>query len=317
MAERAVVLFPGSLGDFLCALPALRAIGRLSPQGVEVIGRKGLFEIAQQLPFIRKTVSIDAGYFASLFTFHTTVKSEVFSFFSSASHIFSWFGHTHPEVRANLEKIAPGRVRSFDFFVGQEDRHASAYYLRCIGVQEIRCPSLTLGKKEKQWLDHYGVACGWDASSKVLVIQPGSGGRKKRWEVDGFRAVTHWWREKPQHQVLILLGPAEEQEEALWQQCGKVEKNLSLLQVAALLSRASVYLGNDSGISHLAGSVGARGVVLFGPTCPRHWRPLGGALSVLQNVHYRAKMPHVSGISLSEISAEEVIAALRRAEGGS
>jgi heptosyltransferase-3 len=317
MAGRAVVLFPGSLGDFLCALPALRAISRLSPQGVEFIGREGLFEIAQQLSFIRKTVSIDAGYFASLFTLHTTMKSEVFSFFSSASYIFSWFGHAHPEVRANLEKIAPGHVRSFDFFVGQDDCHASAYYLRCIGVEESRCSSLTLRKKDEHWLDHYWVACGWPASSKVLVVQPGSGGRKKRWEVDGFRAVTHWWREKPRHQVLILLGPAEDQEETLWRQCGKVEKNLSIWQVAALLSRATVYLGNDSGISHLAGAVGARGVVLFGPTCPRHWRPLGGALSVLQNVHYRAKIPYASGISLSEIAAEEVIAALRRAGGGS
>ena len=312
MTRRAVVLFPGSLGDFLCALPALRAIGCLSPQGVEFIGRERLFEIAQQLPFIRKTVSIDAGYFANLFTCHSAARSEVLSLFSSASHIFSWFGHAHPEVRVNLEKIAPGRVQSFDFFVGQEDCHVSAYYLRCVGVQEIRCPSLILGKKEEQWLDYYWAACGWHSLSKVLVIHPGSGGKRKRWEVNGFRTVTRWWREKRHNQVLILLGPAEEQEEALWRQFGKVEKDLSLLQVAALLSRATAYIGNDSGVSHLAGAVGARGVVLFGPTCPQRWRPLGGSLSVLQNGCYRAKMPHVSGISLSEISAEEVITALRQ-----
>jgi len=45
-------------------------------------------------------------------------------------------------------------------------------------------------------------------------------------------------------------------------------------EVAALLSVADLYLGNDSGISHLAAAVGAFGVALFGPTDPRSWRPL-------------------------------------------
>jgi ADP-heptose:LPS heptosyltransferase len=57
--------------------------------------------------------------------------------------------------------------------------------------------------------------------------------------------------------------------------------DLSLAQVAALLRCAALYLGNDSGISHLAGAVGTRGVVLFGPTDPRMWAPRGGRLRVL------------------------------------
>ena len=91
---------------------------------------------------------------------------------------------------------------------------------------------------------------------------------------------------------------------------GEVASELSLLQVAALLSQADFYLGNDSGVSHLAGAVGARGVVLFGPTLPQQWRPLGGNLSIIRNSEYRSILPAHDGISLEEIAVEEVIANL-------
>jgi ADP-heptose:LPS heptosyltransferase len=230
--------------------------------------------------------------------------------FSGVPQIISWFGHSQPEVRATLERFTPGRVQSFAFFTGQEDLHASAYYLRCVGSEELCCPSLTLAEEERQWLNSYWQRRSWRPDSRVLVIQPGSGGKKKRWASEGFAQAARWWKSHKNRHVLILLGPAEEEEEDLWRQVGEVEKELSLCQLAALLSRADVYLGNDSGVSHLAGAVGARGTVLFGPTRPQQWRPLGGALSVLHNVQYRTAIPQDSGISLKEIPVEEVIAGL-------
>jgi ADP-heptose:LPS heptosyltransferase len=41
------------------------------------------------------------------------------------------------------------------------------------------------------------------------------------------------------------------------------------------LAGCHAYLGNDSGVSHLAGLCGARSIVLFGPTNPQVWHPLG------------------------------------------
>jgi heptosyltransferase-3 len=51
--------------------------------------------------------------------------------------------------------------------------------------------------------------------------------------------------------------------------------NLPLEELAARLAGCHAYLGNDSGVSHLAGLCGARTVVLFGPTSPVVWSPLG------------------------------------------
>ena len=143
-----------------------------------------------------------------------------------------------------------------------------------------------------------------------MIIHPGSGGKRKRWDSEGFRQVGIWWQEKKKGKVIILLGPAEKNELQKWRSIGEVEIELSLLQVAALLSRADLYLGNDSGISHLAGAIGARGVVLFGPTLPKKWRPLGGNMVVVRNSAYRDVFPNREGIALKEIAVEEVIAHL-------
>jgi ADP-heptose:LPS heptosyltransferase len=308
----ALVLFPGSLGDLLCLLPALEAISHSTGGQVEVVARGAVLEVFQRLPFVHRALSLDRGVFARLFSPDASSCEEISVLFSNITEIFSWFGHTRVEVGANLARFAPGRVRSFAFFTGQEDCHVSAYYLRCVGIKGVRCPSLFVGKEERQWLDRYWQLRQWLPSSRVLVMHPGSGGRRKRWDPEGFAQVCHWWRQHRGGKVLILLGPAEEEEKEQWRQIGEVENSLSLLQVAALTSRADVYLGNDSGVSHLAGAVGARGVVLFGPTEPSQWKPLGGSLLVIYNSRYREAMPDVPGIALTEISSEEVIVALAR-----
>ncbi len=310
------ILFPGSLGDFVCVLPALEMFKVASQTQKIVIAVRGqVLEIASHIPWISHVLSLDSGLFASLFSLSTTMNKETVKLFSSASHVVSWFGHTSPELQATLQRLVSGSVRSFAFFSGQEKSHACQYYLRCLGSTEIRCPSLVIGDKDKKWLDAYWQFHGWRSSSRILVIHPGSGGKRKRWAVEGFTRVVRWWKARTSGHVVILLGPAEEHEEAAWHHEGIVESNLPLRRVGALLSRADLYVGNDSGVSHLAGAVGARGVVLFGPTCPEQWRPLGGALTVVANRAYRAIVPDAVGISVNEVPPEAVIAELVLAGG--
>lgn len=314
ITRRVMVLFPGSLGDLLCFLPALEVIAEEWSGRVFFVGRASLFDLIRRLSYVDRVISLDSRTLTPLFVAGSGSVEDL-ALFSVVSRVFSWFGHNYPEVRANLARVVSGPVQTFDFFVGQEQCHAATYYLRCVGVQEVRCPTFVLGTQEKEWARQYWSARGWRPSTKVLAIHPGSGGRRKRWVSEGFTTVARWWKGQRNCQVLVLLGPAEAHEAQQWQQIGEVETDLSLVLVAALLSRADVYLGNDSGVSHLAGAVGARGVVLFGPTLPQLWRPLGGALTVLRNVTYRHRAPDTVGIPLSEISAEEVISALLRQMG--
>jgi ADP-heptose:LPS heptosyltransferase len=311
--RRILVLFPGSLGDFLCFLPVLRFIHAANPEStIEVVARGDGLLLAQRLPEVARTLSLESSTFAKLFSSSLFLNTEEEQFFTAADELLSWFGHARLRISETLLQTGVKRVHSFAFFTGQEDCHATAYYLRCVGENDLCCPSLILKTEEKQWLDVYWQRCGWGPDSRLLVLHPGSGGKKKRWVSEGFTQIVQWWKARKNSKVLILLGPAEEQEAEDWRLVGQVESALSIEQAAAVLSRAEVYVGNDSGVSHLAGAVGARGVVLFGLTRPQQWRPLGGALSVLRNVSYRTEYPDVAGITLSEIAVEEVIAALIR-----
>ena len=59
-------------------------------------------------------------------------------------------------------------------------------------------------------------------------------------------------------------------------------ENLPLPRVAALMAAADMFLGHDSGISHLAAAVGAPCVLLFGPTDPDIWAPPCPAVTILR-----------------------------------
>ena len=54
-----------------------------------------------------------------------------------------------------------------------------------------------------------------------------------------------------------------------------------LYQLACWLARARIYIGNDSGITHLAAAAGAPVVALFGPTDPRVWAPRGERVRIV------------------------------------
>ena len=87
---------------------------------------------------------------------------------------------------------------------------------------------------------------------------------------------------------LAVLGPAEEDLRPLFDDFGiPTVSMLPLATVASLAGFAAGFVGNDSGVSHLAAAAGAAGVVLFGPTDPARWRPLG-RITVLSAPDLRA-----------------------------
>src|SRR6185312_16228971 len=91
------------------------------------------------------------------------------------------------------------------------------------------------------------------------------------------------WRRRD-GEVVVLIGPSEADAAETFRSAGlAVVTGLDLEQTAALLASASNFVGNDSGVSHLAGVVGCRGAVVFGTTRPQRWRPFAGSLAVVES----------------------------------
>jgi ADP-heptose:LPS heptosyltransferase len=143
--------------------------------------------------------------------------------------------------------------------------------------------------------------CGADAGSYILLM-PGSGSPTKNWPPENYLQLA---RELSQFTpVLTVLGPAEDNLQATFSQLATIT-DPSLGALAGLARMSLGFVGNDSGVSHLAAAAGACGVVIFGPTDPARWRPLG-AVTVLRRMPLR-------DLPCREV-AEAIKALQRRAE---
>ncbi|GAC1361396.1 MAG: hypothetical protein NVS2B12_03080 [Ktedonobacteraceae bacterium] len=126
-------------------------------------------------------------------------------------------------------------------------------------------------------------------SARAVAIHPGSGGAQKCWPIASFAAlIQHLWRRAIP--VLLLAGPADharmtELHSLLPAPPQSVLldtlSDAPLLTVTRRLQECRAYIGNDSGITHLAALLGLPTLALFGPSNPDTWRPPGANVTVL------------------------------------
>ncbi len=107
-----------------------------------------------------------------------------------------------------------------------------------------------------------------------LVLHPGSGGTGKRWPAGCFAELARRARSP-----LVLLGPADDDLVADFAGL-PVVRNQPLRRVVAALAAARAFVGNDSGVTHLASWL-CPTLALFGPTDPGVWSPAGPGSRVL------------------------------------
>jgi ADP-heptose:LPS heptosyltransferase len=112
-----------------------------------------------------------------------------------------------------------------------------------------------------------------------IAVAPGSGSAEKCWPARNFARTCGLLAANRQVQVMLMLGPAEmdrpEFRTAFEGVDCTVTECWSIPDLAAALAACDLYLGNDSGLSHLAAWSEADGLAVFGPTDPEIWAPLG------------------------------------------
>lgn len=165
-----------------------------------------------------------------------------------------------------------------------------------LGIESETVPRVLLPDRADRGENDRSPAAGTGADSNAgplaasetgvdaVYLHPGSGGECKRWPAGGFRQLAGHLRERGLRPV-VILGPVEVErgEQAFWLEA-PVALRISppLEALAAELARARLFIGNDSGVSHLAAAVGCPTLALFGPTDPAVWAPRGPRVHVLR-----------------------------------
>lgn len=125
------------------------------------------------------------------------------------------------------------------------------------------------------------------AGGPFAVVHPGSGSLKKVWPLRNWWSLVRWLRNDVCIPVVLTLGPADAPlhpfaETARDELGAAVASSLPLARLVAILDLAALYVGNDSGITHLAAAVGTPSAAVFGPTAPEIWAPRGRNVQVIR-----------------------------------
>lgn len=295
-----MVLFPGALGDLVLALPALRALrARHARAQLVLVVNDRLQGLASLTGVADATAPLDGAEVAAL-----CAGAALPAWLADQPRVYSWFGAGDDAVRRRIA-AASSRVRFLRVERGAGRAHAAVAYLRAVDAPSRTArPGLTAAGRIVAPASPAADALWAGCRRPVLVLHRGAGAPAKCWASEGFSRVAEWWAARGGI-VLELVGPAEAARPVV--PGTTVLRDWPLHDVGAVLARSTVYLGNDSGISHLAGAVGSCGVVLFGPTDPARWRPLAGTLRPI-----RASTWEPAGIPLRALPAARVIGACRR-----
>jgi ADP-heptose:LPS heptosyltransferase len=271
MSARVLIIFPGALGDLICLAPTLAAIARRHPTAeLELMARYELAEFAVGRLDIARAHSIDRREVALLFSNDNERTREFFGVFE---RIYCFFNAEDAQFRRALADASAPGVTTFHPFRPSREGHVAAAYMEDVtgsaATEEVAVNLLPS--------DLEGAApatCGIAEAKKFIAIFPGSGSPAKNWPIEKFLALADKLNEK--HHAVFILGPAEDGVEKTLRAAGHVIiRDQPLGVVAAIARMTSAFVGNDSGVSHLAAASGTPGVVLFGPSDPERWRPLG------------------------------------------
>lgn len=261
-----LVVFFGGIGDNILFYPALK---ELKHKGrVTVIGYPERLALAKRMGWVDEILSAESVDFHSFFQEPTDRLKQFIRQFD----VVYYFLRDSEILIQQTKSMGVNSVSAFPGTPPQNwNRHASEYYLDCLGLTKDKEITVQLPGAKKH---------------DTVIIHPGSGSPRKNMPLEWFYAL-HKDLVAQGYSVRWCLGPAE----AEWEIPLDIEVYIEsdLVRLAEYLAGAKCFIGNDSGISHLAGIVGIPTIVIFVSTDMTIWKPLGPHVLALPSLQASIK----------------------------
>jgi heptosyltransferase III len=287
--NRILVIRGGAIGDFILSLPALKALREAYPDAhIEILGYKQIAALAENRFYAQAVRSIEYGPLSSFFAKNSELPAELASYFASFDLIISYLYDPDRIFENNLRRCDVENLLRGPAKIVETGGHAARQLARPIEEFGVRVADLTerifLSQKDRQFAQEFLR----NLARPIVAIHPGSGSKEKNWRLENWielvssKGGLSRAKGEPGHigrqlSLVVVSGEADNAQTAQLEHDWKdrdvrFAKNLPLPHLAAVLEH-TIFVGHDSGISHLAAAACANCILLFGPTDPEVWAP--------------------------------------------
>jgi heptosyltransferase III len=321
--DRILVIRGGAIGDFILTLPALKALREAYPNAhIEILGYKHIAALAENRFYAQAVRSIEYGPLSSFFARNSNLSAELADYFASFDLIVSYLYDPDRVFENNLRRCGVENLLRGPAKILENSGHAARQLAQPIEELQIKVADLTeklfLSADDRRFAQEFLRG----SSPPIVAIHPGSGSKEKNWPLENWielvsskgglsMAKGELGHLEKQLSLVVVSGEADQPQTAKLENTWKdrdvyFAKNLPLPQLAAVLEH-TIFVGQDSGISHLAAAAGATCSLLFGPTDPNVWAPRN------ENVHVlRAQNGRLIDLNVAQVR-EAVTTGLRAA----
>ncbi len=301
--KRVLVIRGGAIGDFILTLPALRALREAYPRAyIEIVGYKHIAVLVENRFYAQAVRSIEYGALSRFFAKNSKLPSELANYFASFDLIISYLYDPDGIFESNLRRCGvenlirgPAKLDNHEHAAQQLARPVEELGVRVDDLAAKIFPSDTDRIELEDFLSR--------SPEPLAVFHPGSGSEGKNWPLENWIDIGNHvlGSTKFRGSLVIVSGEADEhrvkQLQTVWRN-DRVQfaRNLPLPVLAALFEHV-IFVGHDSGISHLAAAAGARCILLFGPTNPDVWAPTNKNVNVIRGAN-----GNIENIGVAEVA---------------
>ncbi|HEY3662268.1 MAG TPA: glycosyltransferase family 9 protein [Chthoniobacterales bacterium] len=278
--SRILVIRGGAIGDFILTLPAIKLLRDSFPTAhLEILGYQHIVALARMSGYADATRSIEYGALSSFFSRGGELAPDLIAYFGSFQQVVSYLFDPDEIFAANLKRAGVRNFLSGSSKMNDQE-HAARQLARPLErlALYLEDPAAIILPNEKRQSD-----------PALIAIHPGSGSAAKNWPLERFAEVAGALLSEDENRRLLIAGGEADEHTiaklaaALPAKRVNVARNRPLPELACTLQNCALFIGHDSGISHLAAAVGAPSLLLFGPTDPAIWAPANPQVRVLRS----------------------------------